>query len=75
MKCAFPGVKFDLTGVSRPGQKQILSMLVVAMPLQAVIISFSDSAAARQVGGRVERRGLCGDLYLVSTPPGPASPM
>jgi hypothetical protein len=31
----------------------------------------ADTAAAKQVKGAVARRGLCGDVYLVSTPPGP----
>ncbi len=66
----FPGGEVDLTGICHPGQRQMLSMLVVAMPLKAVMMSFSDSAAARQVAGSVERRGLCGDVYLASTPAG-----
>jgi hypothetical protein len=66
----FPGGELDLTGHCRPGQKQILSMLVAAMPLKAVMMSYSDSAAARQVAGSVERRGLCGDVYLVGEPSG-----
>ena len=66
----FPGGDIDLTGICRPGQRQMLSMFVAAMPLKAVMMSFSDSAAARQVAGSVERRGLCGDIYLASTPTG-----
>ena len=45
-------------------------MFVAALPLKAVMMSFSDSAAARQVAGSVERRGLCGDVYLTSAPAG-----
>jgi hypothetical protein len=67
----FPWGEVDLTAVCHPGQKYMLSMLVVALPLKAVMMSFGDSAAARQVAGRVERRGLCGDVYLVGTPAGP----
>jgi beta-galactosidase len=66
----FPAGEVDLTGVCRPGTKQVLSMLVVAMPLRAVMMSFGDTSAARQVRGSVERKGLCGDVYLVGTPPG-----
>ncbi|MGA2673097.1 MAG: glycoside hydrolase family 2 TIM barrel-domain containing protein [Terracidiphilus sp.] len=66
----FPCGEVDLTGICRPGQKQLLSIFVAAMPLKAVMMSFSDSAAARQVAGSVERRGLCGDVYLASTPAG-----
>jgi hypothetical protein len=46
-------------------------MFVVALPLKAVALSYTDSAAAREVKGSVARRGLCGDVYLVSQPPGP----
>lgn len=67
----FPGGDLDLTPAVRPGQKQVLSLLVVAMPLKAVALSYTDSAAAREVKGSVARRGLCGDVYLVSTPAGP----
>jgi len=43
-------------------------VLVAAMPLKAVMMSFSDTNAAKEVKGSVPRRGLCGDVYLVSTP-------
>jgi hypothetical protein len=66
----FPGGDVELTGICQPGQKQLLSIFVVALPLKAVMMSFSDSAAARQVAGNVERRGLCGDVYLTSSPSG-----
>jgi hypothetical protein len=45
-------------------------MLVLAMPLKAVMLSYSDTASAKQVDGKVERRGLCGDVYLDATPAG-----
>jgi beta-galactosidase len=67
----FPAGELDLTALCRPGTKHTISMLVMALPLKGVMLSFSDSAAARQVEGRVARRGLCGDVYLVSTPAGP----
>lgn len=67
----FPGGELELTTTCRPGHTQWLSLLVVAMPLKGVLLSYTDSAAAREVKGTVERRGLCGDLYLVSTPRGP----
>ena len=66
----FPSGQVDLTAACRPGRKYMLSMLVVAMPLQGVMLSYNDTASARQVQGRVARRGLCGDVYLSSTPPG-----
>jgi hypothetical protein len=67
----FPWGEVDLTAVCLPGQKYVLSMLVVAMPLKGVMLSYSDLALARQVAGRVDRRGLCGDVYLVGAPSGP----
>jgi hypothetical protein len=66
----FPGGEVDLTGFGKPGGKQMLSIHVVAMPLKGVLLSYSDSASAKEVRGSVERRGLCGDVYLVSTPVG-----
>jgi len=66
----FPGGEVELTSVCRPGGKHVLSMLVVALPLKGVMLSYSDTASAREVKGSVERRGLCGDVYLVGTPAG-----
>jgi hypothetical protein len=67
----FPGGEVDLTSACRPGGTYRLSLLVVAMPLKGVMLSYTDSASAREVKGSVARRGLCGDVYLVSTPSGP----
>ena len=66
----FPGGEVDLTPACRPGGKYRLSLLVLAMPLKGVMLSYSDTASARQVKGSVPRRGLCGDVYLVGTPAG-----
>ncbi|MBT7304660.1 MAG: hypothetical protein HN849_34335, partial [Victivallales bacterium] len=67
----FPGGELDLTSACRPGSKQVLSMRVLAMPLKQTMLSFNDSNSARGVKGSVARRGLCGDVYLNSTPAGP----
>ena len=67
----FPWGEVDLASVCRPGAKHVLSMLVVAMPLKGVMLSYNDTNAAREVKGSVARRGLCGDVYLVGTPRGP----
>jgi beta-galactosidase len=64
----FPGGEVDVTSACPPGSKHVLSMLVVAMPLKGVMLSYSDTASAKEVKGTVERRGLCGDVYLVATP-------
>ncbi len=64
----FPAGELDLTAVLPPGGRHRLSLLVVALPLKGVMLSYSDSASAREVKGSVARRGLCGDVFLVSTP-------
>jgi hypothetical protein len=64
----FPAGQVDLTQVVRPGATHTLSLLVVAMPLKAVMESYTDTNAARQRPGTVERRGLCGDAWLSSEP-------
>lgn len=66
----FPAGEIDLTTICPPGTKHNLCLLVLAMPLKAVFLSYADTAAAKEVKGSVERRGLCGDAYLVSTPSG-----
>ena len=67
----FPGGELDLTGQLTPGRTQRLTLHVVAMPLKGVLLSYTDSNSAKEVKGKVERRGLCGDVFLVSTPAGP----
>jgi beta-galactosidase len=64
----FPGGEVDISAACRPGARQVLSLLVVAMPLKGVMMSYGDTFGARQVKGTVERRGLCGDVYLAGTP-------
>ena len=66
----FPRGEVELTSVCQPGGRYLLSLQVTAMPLKAVMMSFSDTASARKVKGSVEHRGLCGDVWLLSTPPG-----
>jgi len=67
----FPGGELELTAHLRPGGTRVLSILVVAMPLKGVLLSYTDSNSAREIQGKVERRGLCGDVYLISSPAGP----
>ena len=67
----FPAGEADLTALCRPGAKHTLSLLVTALPLKAVMTSFRDTATAKEVKGSVQRRGLCGDVYLVGAPAGP----
>ena len=65
----FPAGEVDLTPVCRPGESYTLSLLVVALPLRGVMLAYRDTNSARQVQGSVPRRGLCGDVYLISEPP------
>jgi len=67
----FPAGEVDVTNMCHPGGKHMLLLHVVSLPLKAVLLSYSDTASARQVKGSVARRGLCGDLFLVSEPAGP----
>ncbi|MBN1672990.1 MAG: hypothetical protein JXR37_18235 [Kiritimatiellae bacterium] len=67
----FPGGEVDITALARPGTKQVLSALVVAMPLKGVIASYNDTNSSRDVKGSVARRGFCGDLFLLGEPGGP----
>ena len=67
----FPGGELDLTDSLQPGTHR-LSLLVVALPLKAVMLSYTDSESAREQKGSVARRGLCGDVFLVSRPSGPS---
>jgi hypothetical protein len=64
----FPAGEVDLTKVCRPGAKHLLSLHVLAMPLKGILLSYSDTNSAREIKGSVERRGLCGDVYLASRP-------
>jgi len=63
----YPAGELDLTATCRPGTR-MLSILVIAMPLNGVMLSYNDTASARQVKGSVARRGLCGDVFLAMTP-------
>jgi len=64
----FPAAELDLGGHCVPGRTYALSLLVIAMPLKGVELSFNDTASAREVKGSVPLRGLCGDVFLVSRP-------
>ena len=65
---SFPGGELDLTKFARAGTKHSLTMQVVALPLKAVMLSYSDTNAAKLMKATVERRGLCGDVFLESSP-------
>ena len=67
----FPAGEVDITNMCRPGSRHMLSLHVVSLPLKAVLLSYSDTASAREVKGSVARRGLCGDVFLLGEPAGP----
>ena len=64
----FPAGEVEIGSLCRPGEQHTLSMLVLAMPLQGVRLSYNDSNAARETRGSVARRGLCGDVFLTVAP-------
>jgi beta-galactosidase len=66
----FPGGEIDLTALCTPGARHSLALHVTARPLRDVITAYSDSNMARQVEAAVERRGLCGDVFLLGAPAG-----
>jgi hypothetical protein len=66
----FPGGQVDLSAAVRPGARHVLSLRVVAMPLRAVMESYNDTNTGKEKKGIVERRGLCGDLWLMGEPAG-----
>ena len=64
----FPSDEVDITAACRPGQKLTLSLYVKAVPLNAVMLAFTDTNTPKTVKGSVEFKGLCGDVFLVCTP-------
>jgi len=45
----FPAGEVDLTALCRPGSKHVVSLQIVALPLKGVLLSHTDSNAAREV--------------------------
>ncbi len=64
----FPSGQVDLSEIVKPGATHILSLRVVAMPLHEVMESWNDTNTGKNKKGTVERRGLCGDVWLESEP-------
>jgi hypothetical protein len=67
----YPAGEVDLTAVCTPGKKYLLSIEVTALPIAEVIALFGDTNAPKQGAATVNRRGLCGDVFLASEPKGP----
>jgi len=66
----FPAGQVDLSAAVRPGATHILSLRVMALPLKVVLESYNDTNTRKQKAGTVERRGLCGDVWLIGEPAG-----
>lgn len=66
----FPEGRIDLTPHCKPGSTYLLSLKVEALPLNDIVAIFADTNAPRSGKGQVLRRGLCGDVFLSSQPPG-----
>ena len=64
----FPAGDVDLTELCPAGGTYTLSLRVVARPLAEVMLMFNDTNSAHGGAARVQRRGLCGDLWLVAAP-------
>jgi len=67
-RISFPEGAVDISGLVKPGEKHVLSMEVLALPLKSVFESYSDTSSAKLVRATVPRRGLCGDVYLTCSP-------
>ncbi|MCL2711109.1 MAG: hypothetical protein FWE95_09540, partial [Planctomycetaceae bacterium] len=66
----YPAGTVDLTEFVAPGKKYLLTLEVTALPLAEVIAHFGDTNAPRQTEATVNRKGLCGDVWLLSEPNG-----
>ena len=64
----FPSGELDITSMVSPGKKYVISMKVTARPLNEVVALYNDSNASTLGKGAVARKGLCGDVYLISVP-------
>ncbi len=68
----YPSGELDITTMARPGQKQVLSMLVTGLTLEEL-----RKLRNEQIAPAADRKrkidmfcGLCGDVFLQSTPAG-----
>ena len=67
-KLCFPAGELDLTTAVERGGKHVLSIFVEALPLKETVLAFNDTNMPQEIKGSVKYRGLCGDVFLVSTP-------
>ena len=64
----FPGGEADITSSCHMGGKHVLSLFTAALPLNEEIITYAAADSATRRKASVARRGLCGDVFLSSTP-------
>jgi beta-galactosidase len=64
----YPGGKLNITAACKPGEKQVLSICVAALPLSKEMTVFMKGDLTATGQATVTRRGLCGDVFLESTP-------
>ena len=63
----YPGGEIDITAACRPGEKQVLSILVATAPKGQKLADYLATPPVKR-GDIGSYRGLCGDVYLCSTP-------
>ena len=64
----YPGGKVNVASLCKPGQKQLLSIWVAALPLSEEMTSYSHFNVSATSKATVTRRGLAGDVFLESVP-------
>lgn len=68
----WPGGEVDLTDHIRPGQDQVLTILIVATPEEGLVLRLMENATAQitQQKSTLNSKGLTGDVLLKSRPRG-----
>jgi hypothetical protein len=64
----YPGGKLDISSACKAGEKQVLSICVAALPLSKEMTVFMKGDLTATGQATVGLRGLCGDVFLESTP-------
>jgi hypothetical protein len=67
----WPGGTLDVTDHCRPGATHRLEVLALALPMDTQAQTFMGPDRAFEAEADLQYRGLCGDVYLLSSPPGP----
>src|SRR5262249_30218548 len=62
----YPGGKLNISSACKPGEKQVLSICVAALPLSKEMTVFMKGDLTATGQATVGRRGLCGDVFLES---------